>query len=131
MVVIKLAPFGALLSDLMYGDTMTIYRHTQAVGADGTTSTSVVPTPIASGIKCRLSYTQSDDPETTMEDKNPVYLQIQVFCASTVDVHKGDKLVIQKLSDAGAVLKSYTGIANLPFMYVTHQEILLVEVGEA
>lgn len=126
----KLSPFGALL-ETMYGDTMTVYRHTTSTNSDGTTSTELSQNAIYTDIPCRISATKPDYSESLLVDKNPQRAEIKIFCGTKYDIHKGDKIVATKKQDDGTTLITYTGISNLPLVYVTHVEIVLVDVGDA
>ncbi len=126
----KLSPFGALL-ETMYGDTMTVYRHTTSTNSDGTTSTNLSQNAIYTDIPCRISATRSDNSESSLVDKNPQRAEIKIFCGTQYGIHKGDKIVATKKQDNGTTLITYTGTSNLPLIYVTHVEIVLVDVGDA
>lgn len=125
----NLGSFGKMLNTL-YTDKMSIFRHTEVLNDDTTTSVEESETPVYTDIPCRISFTSTDNPETTKEDSNPVYLQIKLFCSADIDVQKGDKIVVQRI-DNGNVIATYKGTANLPLQFVTHKEILLVQVGDA
>lgn len=126
----KLSSFGKLLSPT-YTDKLSINRFIEVTNPDGTIGMGLPKEPMYSGVRCRISFNISDNPETTKEDSNPIYLQIKIFCSPNEDIQKGDILVANRIGDDGEVLESYNGIANLPFKYVTHQEVLFTEVGDA
>jgi hypothetical protein len=126
----KLSPFGALL-ETMYVDTMTVYRHTTSTNSDGTTSIKLSQNAIYTDIPCRISATIPDNSESSLVDKNPQRAEIKIFCGTQYDIHKGDKIVATKKQDNGTTLITYTGTSNLPLIYVTHVEIVLVDVGDA
>lgn len=126
----KLSGFANCFKQL-YTDKFANYRHINSAQEDGTTGISLEPTPVQSNVSCRISFKNEDNSEPTLEDRNPIYLGLKIFCSSEIDVKKGDKIIVDRLSDSGDILESYSGIANLPKMYTTHQEILLTEVGDA
>lgn len=126
----KLSSFGKLLSST-YTDRLSINRFTEITNLDGTTGIRMPEEPLYSNVQCRISFNASDNPETTREDSNPIYLQVKIFCAPDVDIQKGDILIAERIGDEGEVIETYKGIANLPFKYVTHQEVLFTEVGDA
>lgn len=126
----KLSGFGKVLVGF-YTDRFSIKRKTGKENADGTLGTVVPEIPLYSDIKCRVSFSNTDNPDSGREDSNPISLQIKIFCLPEVDVQKGDILTVDKLNDAGAIMKSYFGRANLPLMYTTHLEILIDNVGDA
>lgn len=125
-----LSSFGSILQG-MYTDEMDIYRYAEAENEDGTTSTKLSSAPVYEGIACRISFNSPDEPETTREERNPVYLRIKVFCSVDVDVSKGDRLFVKRLDKDKKVVATYEGTANLPYVFLTHKEILLTEVGDA
>lgn len=126
----KLSSFSKLLSPT-YTDRLSINRFTEITNSDGTIGIGMPEEPLYSDVQCRISFNISDNPETTREDSNPIYLQVKIFCAPNVDIQKGDILVAERIGDEGEVIETYNGKANLPFKYVTHQEVLVTEVGDA
>lgn len=126
----KLSSFSNVLSAL-YTDKMSVFRYVETKNADETVSVELKKVPEISDQPCRISFPTTDNPETTKEDSNPIYLQIKVFCSVKLAVKKGDTIIAHRLDDNGNIIKSYKGTANLPLHFVTHQEILLVEVGDA
>ena len=125
----ELSSFGKMLNSL-YSDKMSVLRYKEVLNEDTTVSVEELETPVYTDIPCRISFTSTDNPETTKEDSNPVYLQLKVFCSAEIDVQKGDKIVVQRIKN-GSVIATYKGTANLPLQFVTHKEILLVQVGDA
>lgn len=126
----KIGAFSSILA-FTYTDTMSIYRHQNITNTDGTSGIIIPEKPLYSQIKCRLSFESRDYPETDLEDSNPIKLQLKVFCEPSIDIQKGDKLIINKLDDYGNIMMTYEGIANLPFVYTTHKEIEIIQTGDA
>ena len=126
----KLSSFGKLLTPT-YTDKLSINRYTEISNPDGTTGMGILEEPLYSDVQCRISFENSDNPESNKDDSNPIYLQVKIFCSPDVDIQKGDILVAERIGDEGEVIETYKGIANLPFKYVTHQEVLFTEVGDA
>jgi hypothetical protein len=126
----KLSSFGKLLAPT-YTDKLSINRYTEIENADGTIGIGLPETPLYSDVRCRISFGQTDSPESQKDDTNPIYMQVKIFCNPNVDIKKGDILVAERVGDDGSILATYTGTANLPFRYVTHQEVLFAEVGDA
>ena len=89
----KLSSFGKLLSPT-YTDRLSINRFTEITNPDGTIGMGLPKTPLYSDVQCRISFNSSDNPETTKEDSNPIYLQVKIFCSPSVDIKKGDILNI-------------------------------------
>ena len=126
----KLSSFGKLLTPT-YTDKLSINRYTEISNPDGTTGMGILEEPLYSDVQCRISFENSDNPESNKDDSNPIYLQVKIFCSLDVDIQKGDILIAERIGDEGEVIETYKGIANLPFKYVTHQEVLFTEVGDA
>lgn len=126
----KLASFSKILSST-YTDKLTITRRVKIPNPDGTTGFGYPPIPLYSDKACRISFKESDVPEMGKEDTNPFTMQVKIFGAPELDIQKGDKLVAQKIDESGNVMATYTGTANLPLKYVTHQEVLFDKVGDA
>ena len=110
---------------------MTVYRYTTSTNSDGTTSTKLSPNAVYTDIPCRISATRPDNSESSLVDKNPQRAEIKIFCSTQYGIHKGDKIVAKKKQDDGTTLITYTGTSNLPLIYVTHTEVVLVDVGDA
>ena len=111
----KLSSFGNILS-VMYLDRFDIHRY-----AD----------PALSDIPCKISYSNSDLAESSREDTNPIEQSIKLFCRPDVQVNKGDMLMVHRMSDDGEVIQTFSGTANAPNKFLTHQEIMFTEVGDA
>ena len=126
----NLSSYGSLFTS-MYSDLMTVYRHAPSTNADGTTSTKLSSIAVYKDIPCRISTTKPDNAETNLDDKNPLYADVKIFCGSQYSIKKGDKIVAIKKQDDGTTLITYTGTSNLPFVYPTHIEIGIVDVGDA
>lgn len=115
----------------LYKDQLTNYRHKSSVNDDGTTGSALEENPVHAAVQCRISFKKPDDSVSNREDRNPINLGIKIFCDTTVDVKKGDVIVAKKLDDDGNVLATYTGIANMPYVYPSHQEIEITNEGDA
>ena len=126
----KLSSFGKLLAPT-YTDKLSINRYTEIENADGTIGIGLPETPLYSDVQCRISFQSSDNPESGKEDSNPIYMQMKIFCKPNEDIKKGDILIAERIGDDGEIIATHKGIANLPFKYVTHQEVLITEVGDA
>lgn len=126
----KISGFKSIISST-YTDIMDIYRHVEVMNTDGTSGIQISQMPLYTGIKCRISFENRDASNTISEDTNPINLQIKIFCEPSVDIKKGDKLIVYRNDDNGNIMSSYEGIANLPFVYTTHKEIEITEIGDA
>lgn len=128
--MIKLAKFGKLL-EVTYNDKFTVWRHQDVNNDDGTTSSKLKEVAEIINKACRVSTTRPDQAQSTKDDTNPKYAELKVFTSPSHNVRKGDKLVAIKYQDDGTILTTYRGTCNKPMVYPTHQEIVLVDVGDA
>lgn len=129
--LVRLSVASKVLSKL-YTDKLHVYRHTEVLNEDGTTSVDKDLSQVLTDIPCRISHQQLDSSDTFTEVANVREVEIKVFCNTTVEVRKGDKLVVERVDDVdGTVLQSFTGYASQPFKFASHQEIVLSESGVA
>lgn len=129
--MVRLSIAGKVLSKL-YTDKLNVYRHVETVNDDGTTSVDTTLSQILTDIPCRISFSQLDSSDNFTEESNLRKVEIKVFCNTTVDVRKGDKITVERVEEVeGTVLQSFTGYASQPSKFASHQEIVLVESGVA
>ena len=122
----NLAFAGNIFSKMLYTDSFTGYTHSaSAKDSDGAIVVSKNTTPAFIDQKCRVSFSQVDDPDAHTEVKNPVYHQIKIFCATTVPVLKGMRIVALHCG------VTYEGYANQPQVHESHLEIEMVQKGAA
>jgi len=124
------------ISDILkklYEDSLTINRYTKVTNPiDGTTGIELDDIPVITGVPCRISFGDTDNPEKGKEESNPIYMEIKIFCGSDVDIRVGDKLTVKRMGNDGTtILATYTGTANLPHIYISHKEFAITEVGVA
>lgn len=124
-MAISLAGFGGFLQEFLYRDSLDIYRYTEVTQGDGTTHLVMPSTPLYSGIACRISIEQPDSSAFTADDLNRPHLNAKLFCSTTVDIRKGDRVIVKRYNPDESVLATYEGNVGLPFKYPTHQEISL------
>lgn len=127
----KLGKIGSIFSSLMYTDRLSVYKYTTSENADGTTKTTREEVPVIADTPCRISFKSKDSSGSSNEMLNKKRVETIIFCDLGVNVDKGDKLVAKRIGDDGTVLATYEGLAGLPNVYVSHKEIVLLEVGEA
>lgn len=125
-----LSVFSDLLEGL-YTDLLSIQRHVEVSNEDGTTGIQI--TTVATDIDCRISfqYGGRDMARSFEVDRNPIDLSAKVFCDQDVDVRKGDILRVERRGSDQRAFAVYKGIANMPFHYETHQEIEIIQMGDA
>lgn len=124
----KLGSFGSVMS-LLYDDLITIYRHRGTINPDNTSGIERNPIPVATNIKCRVSFSQPDQSDPNSVTQNPMRISTKVFCSNTVDIRKGDWLIVTRKNDAGATIIVIEGLASQPVQYPTHQEVVLSDNG--
>lgn len=128
----KLSRFRKLLNP-MYTDRMTVLRHVEVENEDGTAGIELQEPALLTGVPCRISYVADDSSDKSEQDRNSLHKTIKVFCASDVDVHKGDELVLTIVRGEGLSTNVHTlkGIANDARLYESHLEIILAHKGDA
>ena len=123
--MIDLSKYSNVFSQL-YTDKLDIYRHTNSTNEDGTIKTKLPETPLYSSIPCRISFSRTIDLTTDKAiNKLPIHLIPKVFCNTDVDIKAGDYLIITRKNT------QYKGIAGMPNVYESHQEISITVEGDA
>jgi hypothetical protein len=127
----NLSAFSGLIA-LAYKDSFDVYGTVQKENANDHTKYSVRATaPTLSEQSCSISFMQKDTSDPTDSDaSNPIRMQVKIICGPSINVCKGDKIVANKI-ESGVIIATYSGIAGLPAVYPTHQEILLIKTGDA
>lgn len=118
------------VNNMLYTDTLDIYRFGEVRESDHTTTTDYPATPTHEGIPCRISKKDFDSTLLTGGDSNPTNYQMEIFCGPEVNVKKGDRIVLTKVIEGIRTIE-YEGIAGLPAVYETHQEFLMSHGGDA
>lgn len=126
----KLSKFQKLF-DPLYTDRMTVLRHVEVGNEDGTTGIALPDPALLEHVPCRISYVSDDSSDKGEEDLNSLHKMIKVFCKPDVDVQKGDKLVLLRMSEDGLIVRTLEGIANDARVYPTHIEIIFADKGDA
>lgn len=126
----KLSKFQKLF-DSLYADRMTVLRHVEVENEDGTTGIELPDPALLEQVPCRISYVSDDSSDKGEEDRNSLHKTIKVFCKPDVDVQKGDKLVLLRMSEDGVAVRTLEGIANDARVYPTHIEIIFADKGDA
>lgn len=124
----------AKVYELLYRDRMDITSVQEDTDEDGATVNGYPSTPQQTDIPCRISLPSKDAPMELAELYNKVQTYPIIFCAPTVDVKPGDKIVVRRLDDGGNVYETFEGmlaISGRSNKYETHQEFELSMKGEA
>lgn len=104
--------------EFMYDKNAEIKRYVEYEkpnGADGQRWET-----IHSNVPCRLSSTTFKN--TVQGDVNVIHYDVKLFLSSSFDVLAGDEVIV-----GGVKYES----AKEPFVYVSHQEVLLIRKGYA
>lgn len=126
----KLSKFQKLF-DPLYTDRMTVLRHVEVENEDCTAGIELPDPALLEQVPCRISYVSDDSSDKGEEDRNSLHKTIKVFCKPAVDVQKGDKLVLLRMSEDGVAVRTLEGIANDARVYPTHIEIIFADKGDA
>jgi hypothetical protein len=126
----KLSSFASLIN-LMMKDKMDLYRQTERVNADLTTTMVFSANPLYSNVMCHLSFGGLDNPGDSEVDNNPIKMTPKLFCPAGADIKAGDKVVVRRYKDDGSVMATYQGLLGLPLGYPTHMEVLFSIKGSA
>ena len=118
----KLSGFSPILLTLMR-DRMDIYRYTEQVNTDGTTSNILGTVPFAADVRCHLSFSVSDSPKDSAVDETPIRFAPMIFFPTGIELKAGDEIVVRKMQDDGTVLATYKGQVAMPKCYPTHKEV--------
>lgn len=84
---------------------------------------------IHSEVPCRLSSIKLDN--TMQGDANTIQYDTKLFLSSDFKVLAGDEVYVSSLVDGAATDTVKYESAKEPFVYVSHQEVLLVRKGYA
>lgn len=106
----------------LYEDRATIIRHVEEQKPWG--ETTLVPVVVAENVPCRLSQRAIGVSNQT-ESVNRIEYETKLFVAPEVDVRAGDVIAVTK----AGVTREY--VAGEPFVYATHQEVILTRKEKA
>lgn len=114
-------------TESMYDKTAKIERYEDYVkpgGADGMRWEAV-----HLDVPCRLSSIKLDN--TVQGDANAINYDTKLFLSSGFKVLAGDEVYVSSLVDGVATDTVKYESAKEPFVYVSHQEVLLIRKGHA
>lgn len=108
----------------LYDKTATISRNANATtpnGADG-----FAPSVVYSEVPCRISSIRLDN--TEQGEANAIRYDVKLFLSSNYQLLAGDKVTVHDpIKNVNVEYES----AKEPFVYVSHQEVLLIRKGLA
>ncbi len=113
--------------EFMYDKNAEIKRYVEYVkpsGADGQRWETV-----HSDVPCRLSSIKLDN--TVRGDANAIQYDTKLFLSSDFKVLAGDEVYVSTLVDGVLTDTVKYESAKEPFVYVSHQEVLLIRKGYA
>lgn len=114
-----------ILEQLMYKDTMTVYRVSRVQADDGSDDYEESETPVLRDVPCKLSQYGKDLLMAKTAQAATVHIDLRVCCAPDVDIREQDRLVVKHQGQA------FELFAGTRFAYLTHQEISVRTVREA
>ncbi|RAK21137.1 hypothetical protein B0I26_10389 [Anoxybacillus vitaminiphilus] len=107
--------------EFMYDKTAEIRRYEEYQKLNGADGMDWVTKH--QGVPCRLSTVGMQTFNNTVQDEvNAIQYYVKLFMSSEFDVRAGDEFIVD-----GVKYES----AKEPFVYVTHQEVLLIRKGYA
>ncbi|KNY25000.1 hypothetical protein [Pseudobacteroides cellulosolvens] len=105
----------------LYTDTANVYRYSKTTTSAGATRVNVGLTPSIQNMPCRISQKELNSPiQSQTPTENNISYEIKLFCSIDYELKTGDRIEITR---NGKVIKTYE--AGEPFLYPTHQELLL------
>ena len=104
--------------EFMYDKTAEVKRHEPIVKPNGADDVDWVTKH--SGVPCRLSSTTLNN--AIQGDANAIQYDVKLFLSSDFDVLVGDVVLVDGVEYVSA---------KEPFVYVSHQEVLLIRKGYA
>ncbi|WP_273483619.1 ABC transporter ATP-binding protein [Desulforamulus ruminis] len=108
----------------LYEDRVTVSRYVKGKKPSGETALTLQPVHEHENIPCRLSQKALAVNGQT-EAQNNIRYETKLFLAPEIEIRQGDVLAMTR---AG---KPWTYTAGEPFLYPTHQEILLQREDKA
>lgn len=119
--MVKLAPFGHALANILYTDRCNVYRYESTLDADGATIRQRSAIPVLSDVKCRLSFSDSVDkgnvrsPEQLFMNKSVHIYLLPIYTALT-----GDYYEVFRCDDDGNIVETLVGNIGEPSVYPSH-----------
>lgn len=112
--------------NILHTDTLTIKRYIEVNNDDGTTDVVLSDKEELKDIPCRLSTVKEDEHNFKSIDINSSSTKFKVFCDTSVDIKKGDSVIVNKLVDKN-IVDTIEGLASKPVYYDIGQEFLVIE----
>jgi len=107
----------------LYTDKMKVYREDEFESEIG--DIRVEKRLIYENVECRADpWHLEDEPITDKMEEDKIILPILIFCSIYNKIEKGDWIEIDRMA-GDVVIGRYSGKANEPQIYPSHQEILI------
>lgn len=113
--------------EFMYDKQADIKRQmpiTKESGADG-----MDWVPVHVDVPCRTSNSSLNN--TSQEEANVIQYDVKLFLSSKHEIKAGDVVIVKTLQDGEVIKTEEFESAKEPFVYVSHQEVLLRIKGYA
>ena len=101
-----------------YDKLLSVMEQTSYRKPNGATGTKFGPVQGKANIPCRVSVQRLNN--TTIDEANKLEVIEKLFCQPDIEIKAGSKLLIGDVK--------YTA-TNEPFIYLTHQEVVIERAG--
>ncbi|WP_042472814.1 hypothetical protein [Bacillus ndiopicus] len=110
--------------ELLYDRVATIKRYEEYEKENGSTSQKWVTKH--EDVPCRLSTEGTQTLNNSLqEESNRIQYDAKLLLSPEVDILPGDEITVELFEDDKLILTDEFESAKKPFLYVTHQEVLL------
>lgn len=114
--------------EFMYDKTATIERQAPIKKENGADGMDWVPIHI--NVPCRISNSSLNN-TTQEQEANIIQYDVKLFLSSQYEVKAGDVVTVHTLENGSIIKSEEFESAKEPFVYVSHQEVLLRRKGYA
>ncbi|WNN74330.1 hypothetical protein RKS58_13075 [Lysinibacillus capsici] len=126
MDIRKLLATATKSVELLYDREAIVKRYEEYEKPNGSTSQKWVTKH--EKIPCRLSTVGMQTlNNTAQDDANQITYDAKLFLSSEVDILAGDEITVQLFDGEILIITEEFTSAKKPFLYVTHQEVLLTK----
>lgn len=125
----RLTSFTPIIAST-FTDKMDIYHYQNSTNTSRTVATTLPSTPSKSSVPCRISFIKIESPLPDQVDGVPISTTPKLFCPVGCGIREGDYVEVRRMRN-GTVIGTYKGVAGLPNIFETHQEVLLGVKGYA
>lgn len=116
--------------EAMYDKVATIKRYEEYKKPNGADGMDWVPKHVE--VPCRLSTVGGSTLNNTdQEDANEISYDEKLFLSSSYEIRAGDEVIVSEVINGVVLNSTKYESARKPFVYVSHQEVLLKFKGYA